>query len=148
MSIGDIYYYGITGDDSEFNKLLYKDNYENEYEKLFLHSDTTKFIEYKVKLINIRNIHMYNNLGGIVWDFEILEIIHQEKWDGNNKVGSIVTAYDLHKYCNLKNKSISFKPQCGINDGGSLNCSGCYKSLVIPIEKYIYNMNTTEYVLK
>lgn len=134
VEIGDIFYYGITLDESELYNLSSIDKIQ--YIKTFLKSHITKFVEYKVKLTQIEYNTKNNQL---VWKLEILEILNQEKCV-YNQVGTIVFAYDNNKYVDLRNNLISIKPRCEINDGGCLNCSGCYKSLVIPWQQYLNNV--------
>ena len=121
----EVYYFGITIDD---------DWYEEEFEKYKQEFQTkVKLVEYKVKLIEKRvNCPNKNQL---CFCFEILEVIKQNEGyfilSDSHKIGTIV-----YSWFDLKNQTIPFNPQCAINDGGCLNCSGCYRSLVIPFKDY------------
>ena len=128
IKLGDDFYYGITLDD----ELGY-----DEYIQTFLSDEVPKAIEYKTKLVLIEADEP--NKGQLCYTLEILENITTDdspmRLKSRNKVGDHVYAYNYYDNCDLENKTIGIDPQCVINDGGGLNCSGMYRSLVIPWSK-------------
>ena len=66
-------------------------------------------------------------------ELEIVEIIYFGK-SNNNKVGDIISVYDISTF--IKNEFMTGSPNCNINDGGSINWSGEYRSYFIDVEKY------------
>lgn len=127
--MSDIYYFAISFEDdwSAEDKISYI--------QTFMEND--KILEYKVKLTEIKENFPNNKQLG--YTFEILDILFEDKSpfkSTNDKIGDTVWAWDYYRFCDLDKKTLSYHPQCGINDGGCLNCSGCYRSLVIPYDEY------------
>ena len=125
-----IYYLGISYEDYDRNNVI----------SFF---DTTREHEYVVKIIRVTNTSNYDERQielKIVKDMtnpidELLNI--------PNKIlecDHIIYVSDNHKWLN-NNGFVSREPICYIDDGGSLNCGGGYKSLFIPIDEYNKIMN-------
>jgi hypothetical protein len=127
--IGEEYYYCVT-----YNDDIYHEDRQT-YMHLFFEEkeeyDGSIVVEYRVKLKEIR--HNYPNKNQLCNVFEILEIFKEEKQ--YNKIGETVYSWCDYTLCPKKDM-VHHQPQCGINDGGCLNCSGCYSSLVIPWDEY------------
>ena len=106
------------------------------YAKQFL--ERSKLCEYKVELVEVTLNDP--NRGQLCHTYKILDILSQNgAWwvcEKENEAGSRVYGYDDYKHCDLPWGEISYMPQCAINDGGCLNCGGCYRSLVIPWDLY------------
>ncbi len=104
----------------------------NQYTDDFLDSHNQKNYEYVVKIIGKEKDENIDNR--LSYKLKIVKIITQQ--DNFNQVGSIIWVYD-DNYSNAEpDTKISHNPECEINDGGVLNCSGCYKSLFINYEDY------------
>ncbi len=129
------FYFGVIDNEnmfiSDYSKEMYMDH--------FLDEKTTKFCEYKVKLVKIKKD--CPNEEELCYDMEIIEILSTDP-DHNyeNKPGDIVYAWRNYDRCDIKNKILPHNPEVGINDGGTLNCWGNYGSLLIPYEEYIQAM--------
>ncbi len=130
--LGKIYYFGVIS-----NETMYIDGYSKEmYMEMFLDQKTIKFCEYKVKLTNIKkNCPDKKELS---YDLEIIEILSIDPDHSyDNKVGDTIYASANYKYCDTKNKILPFNPRVEINDGGTLNCWGCYGALLVPFDEYL-----------
>ncbi len=123
-----LFYFGVIFD-TTVNVLSYsKDQYTGD----FLDPKNEKYCEYIVKVIETeKDPDIYNRLS---YKLEITKVISQQT--NMNKVGSTIWAYDDDdKYSNL-NAKLSYNPECEVNDGGILNCSGCYSSLFIELDEF------------
>ncbi len=125
------YYFGVTD-----NENMYVSDYSKEmYMDMFLDEKKIKFCEYKVKLVKIKKNSP--NKEELCYDLEIIEIISVDKEHNyDNKPGDIVYAWRNFDKCDIKNKLLPHNPEVGINDGGTINCWGCYGALLIPYEEY------------
>jgi hypothetical protein len=139
VQIGDIFYFGITYD-GYFDYF----DFERKSEYIDKFIEVEKEFEYKVELIEIR--HDDPDKKYLCYKLKILEMLtHKDKFN-QNKVGDYVYAYDLKKDCVLTSYKLSVRPNCGINDGGRINCSGCYYSLVIPWSLYLEYIAINKYL--
>ena len=124
---GALFYFAVSLDDDWD---WWKDDTED-YVRQFL--ETTKLCEYIVRLVSKQE--GAPNQRQLCYRMEVVEVKQEDvMWGFCNKVGDIVFAWDDYERCNLETREISYRPQCGINDGGCLNCGGCYRSLVVPVE--------------
>jgi len=123
----EYYYYAISLELDCPEKNQSKDGYIHN----FFEEKNRIFLEYKTK--HIETTHDEPNKNQLCYSFEIINIIYQDEYQ-KDKIGDIVYGFEDFKY-NINDK-LSYSPQCFINDGGNLNCSGCYKSLVISWDEY------------
>ncbi len=114
----------------------------NQYICDFLDSQNEKHYEYLVKIIDKEKDENIDNR--LSYKLEIVKIITQQ--DNINQVGSIIWIYDDNDSYLEPDAKITHNPECEINDGGVINCSGCYKSLFIDYENYNKSKKTS-YVL-
>lgn len=115
-----IYYLGIAMD--------YFDEFSN-----YNLSNITPFFENNIEYEFIVKIKKIANPVNYCERLVELEII--KDFSNRLKPKHIIWVSDRNK-CIKKNELVSYNPTCFIDDGGSLNCGGSYKSLFVPIEKY------------
>lgn len=129
--IGKLFYIGVIS-----NETMYIADYSKEmYMEMFLDQKTIKFCEYKVKLVNIKKNSP--NEDELCYYLEVIEILSIESGRSyDNKVGDKIYAYANYKYCDKKKKVLPFNPRVEINDGGTLNCWGCYGALLVQFDEY------------
>lgn len=133
--LNDIFYFGIILD--YFGNYEYADT-EIQHIKEFLHNQMEKYVEYKVKLIEICDDKQNKR---IYYHFEILEIYKNDE-ELDNNIGTKISAWSEYKNSDdILNKKLSKDPYCLINDEDNLNCIGCYVSLIIPWNIYLTEIN-------
>ena len=87
-----------------------------------------RFFECLCKPIKKNNLDRYT-----IVELQIIDIIYFDEFN-KNKIGDIISVYDISTF--IKNEFMTESPNCNINDGGSINWSGEYRSYFIDVEKY------------